>query len=68
MVGSEEMAGGDVVRNLRQVIDLCQQLADVAPLATTRRAASEAVNLASRGIITQSVGVGEEADDADPTE
>lgn len=68
VVGSEEMAGGDVVRNLRQVIDLCQQLADVAPVASTRRAASEAVHLASRGIITQSVGVGGEADDADPAE
>jgi len=49
------MAGGDVVRNLRQVIDLCQQIADVAPNPDTRRTGQLAVESAMRGIIRDAV-------------
>jgi ATP-dependent RNA helicase HelY len=55
VVGAEDMAGGDVVRNLRQVIDLCQQIADVAPNPDTRRTGQLAVESAMRGIIRDAV-------------
>jgi ATP-dependent RNA helicase HelY len=57
VVGAEEMAGGDVVRNLRQVIDLCQQIGSVAPNSATRRSAQQAVDAATRGIIRSSAVV-----------
>ena len=33
----EELSGGDFVRNVKQLIDLLRQLADVAPVPATRR-------------------------------
>jgi superfamily II RNA helicase len=49
------VAPGDFVRNVRQLIDLVRQLAQVAPSAATRRDADLAVALLRRGV----VGAGE---------
>jgi ATP-dependent RNA helicase HelY len=46
-----EVAPGDFVRNIRQLIDLVQQLAEVAPVAGTREAAAAAVRLLRRGVV-----------------
>jgi ATP-dependent RNA helicase HelY len=67
VVGAEEMTGGDFVRTMRQVIDLCQQLADVAEDPSTRRAASRAVSASVRGVIVDAVSQPIGEDDVDPT-
>lgn len=53
------LTGGDFVRNIRQVIDLVQQVAEVAPSAETRAVAAEAVDLCLRGVIADSAAIGE---------
>ncbi len=54
VVGDEDLTGGDFVRNVRQLIDLLRQLALVAPLAGTRRAAGRAADVAFRGVVADS--------------
>lgn len=51
IVDEEELTGGDFVRTMKQLIDLLRQVATVAPEAATRRAASEAVESARRGVV-----------------
>jgi superfamily II RNA helicase len=46
-----DVAPGDFVRNVRQLIDLLRQLAQVAPTAATGEAAATAVVLLRRGVI-----------------
>ncbi len=46
-----DIAPGDFVRNVRQVIDLVRQLAQVAPEPGTREAAQLAVALLRRGVV-----------------
>ena len=46
-----EVAPGDFVRNIRQLIDLVRQLAQVAPEPATREAAQLAVALIRRGVV-----------------
>jgi ATP-dependent RNA helicase HelY len=46
-----EVAPGDFVRNIRQLIDLVRQLAQVAPEPATRDAAQLAVALIRRGVV-----------------
>ena len=46
-----DVAPGDFVRNVRQVIDLVRQLAQVAPDPATRDAAELAVALLRRGVV-----------------
>ncbi len=46
-----DIAPGDFVRNVRQVIDLVRQLAQVAPDPRTRDAAQLAVALLKRGVV-----------------
>ena len=53
------LTGGDFVRNIRQVIDLTQQIADVAPKAETAQVASKAVEACLRGVIADSAAIGE---------
>ena len=51
MLDDEEMTGGDFVRNVKQVIDLLRQIADVAPdpeTAATARAGADALPARSR--------------------
>ena len=54
VVDAEELTGGDFVRTTRQLIDVLRQLAIVAPLKSTRRAASEAAEAAFRGVVSDS--------------
>jgi superfamily II RNA helicase len=46
-----EVAAGDFVRNVRQVIDLVRQIGQVAPSPATREAADLAVALLRRGVV-----------------
>ncbi len=55
VVETDEVSGGDFVRNVKQVIDLVRQIAEVAPSPVTRavaRAAEEALN---RGVVASVV-------------
>ena len=53
----EGFSGGDLVRNLKQVIDLCRRIAAVAPDAGTARAAQQAVRALNRGVVAASGAV-----------
>jgi ATP-dependent RNA helicase HelY len=46
-----EVAPGDFVRNVRQLMDLLRQLAQVAPVPDTAGAAEMAVSLLRRGVV-----------------
>jgi ATP-dependent RNA helicase HelY len=50
----EEMTGGDFVRNVKQVIDLLHQVADVAPVPETATTARAAADACLRGVIAAS--------------
>jgi len=50
----EEMTGGDFVRNVKQVIDLLRQIAEVAPVAETAATARVAADLCRRGVVAAS--------------
>jgi ATP-dependent RNA helicase HelY len=50
----EEMTGGDFVRNVKQVIDLLRQIADVAPEPTIAATAREAADRCLRGVVAAS--------------
>lgn len=54
VVGDEELTGGDFVRTTKQLIDLLRQLTIIAPSASTRRTAAEAVERAFRGVVADS--------------
>ncbi len=54
VVDADELTGGDFVRTIRQLVDLLRQLAIVAPLEATRRAASQAAGAAFRGVVSDS--------------
>lgn len=53
----EELTGGDFVRNVRQLVDLLRQLAEVAPVSDTRDAARRAAEALHRGVILASGSV-----------
>jgi ATP-dependent RNA helicase HelY len=50
----EEMTGGDFVRNVKQVIDLLRQIAEVAPDPATGATARAAVDAVLRGVVAAS--------------
>jgi ATP-dependent RNA helicase HelY len=52
----EDMTGGDFVRNVRQLVDLLRQLAEVAPSATTRADARTAGDALLRGVVVSAGG------------
>jgi ATP-dependent RNA helicase HelY len=54
---SEEIAGGDFVRNVKQCVDLLGQIGEVAPVRATRDAAHAAATACLRGVIRASSGV-----------
>jgi ATP-dependent RNA helicase HelY len=54
VVDADDLTGGDFVRTTRQLIDLLRQLAIVAPVRATRRAASQAAEAAFRGVVSDS--------------
>jgi ATP-dependent RNA helicase HelY len=58
LLGEHEMSGGDFVRNVKQLIDLLRQVAEVAPSATTRHAAGQAAAALFRGVVAASAVVG----------
>ncbi len=54
LLEDEEMTGGDFVRNIKQIIDLLRQIAEVAPDPGTREAAHRAADSCFRGVIAAS--------------
>ncbi len=54
VVDADEVSGGDFVRNVKQLVDLLRQLAEIAPLESTRRCASKAADLLFRGVVSAS--------------
>ena len=62
----EDLTGGDFVRNVRQLVDLLGQVAEVAPDATTRASARSAAGALVRGVIAASSRPGED-DETDET-
>ncbi len=52
-----ELTGGDFVRNIKQLVDLLGQIAEVAPLESTRRSARQAAAAAFRGVVSDSAAV-----------
>jgi ATP-dependent RNA helicase HelY len=65
VVEGEEVTGGDFVRTMRQLIDLLEQLAVVAPRRGTRRAAALARDLLFRGVVAASSRLPDVDTDAD---
>ncbi len=54
ILDDEEMTGGDFVRNVKQVIDLLRQLAEVAPAPETAAVAHAAADRCRRGVVAAS--------------
>jgi ATP-dependent RNA helicase HelY len=54
VIGDEDLTGGDFVRNVKTLIDLLRQIAEVAPLDATARAARAAADALHRGIVAAS--------------
>jgi ATP-dependent RNA helicase HelY len=65
IIADEEVSGGDFVRNVKQLIDLLRQLADVAPDRETRRAARAATDRLFRGVVAASSIISAGEDEAD---
>jgi ATP-dependent RNA helicase HelY len=65
VVEEEEVSGGDFVRNVKQLIDLLRQIAEIAPAEGTREAARQAHEALFRGVVAASsaVDVGDEMND-----
>lgn len=64
VVEAEELSGGDFVRNVKQLIDLLRQIAEVAPTAATRSVATQAAERLFRGVVASSTVVAAEGGDA----
>ncbi|CAN5268728.1 DEAD/DEAH box helicase [soil metagenome] len=60
----EEVSGGDFVRNVKQLIDLLRQLADVVPVAATAAQARRAADGLYRGVVSASSALAAEDDEA----
>lgn len=60
VIESEELSGGDFVRNMKQLIDLLRQLAIVCPVERTRKEAARAADLLMRGVVEASSAIAEE--------
>jgi ATP-dependent RNA helicase HelY len=58
VLGDDEMTGGDFVRNVKQLIDLLRQVADVAPAPETAEVARAAAEAMFRGVVAASSTVG----------
>jgi ATP-dependent RNA helicase HelY len=53
----DDVTGGDFVRQMRQLLDLLRQIAEVAPDPTTRDTARSAIPRVDRGVVAASSGV-----------
>jgi ATP-dependent RNA helicase HelY len=62
VVADEEVAGGDFVRTMKQLVDLARQLALVAPDPESRQRAREVGELAFRGVVADVVTAGGDVD------
>ena len=58
VLDDEELSGGDFVRNIRQLLDLLRQLAELAPDPRTAAAARQAGDRLGRGVVSASSDVG----------
>jgi ATP-dependent RNA helicase HelY len=58
VLADEDLSGGDFVRNVKQLIDLLRQIAEVAPLIATGHAAGDAADRLFRGVVAVSSAVG----------
>jgi ATP-dependent RNA helicase HelY len=58
VLSDEEMSGGDFVRNIKQLVDLLRQIADLALTPATRRNARSAADAVFRGVVSASSVVG----------
>jgi ATP-dependent RNA helicase HelY len=58
VLADEEVSGGDFVRNVKQLMDLLQQLGDIAPRPETAAAARAAADAIFRGVVAASSVVG----------
>jgi ATP-dependent RNA helicase HelY len=58
VLGDDDLSGGDFVRQMRQLLDLLRQIADVAPDPSTRETARSAIQRIDRGVVAASSGVG----------
>jgi len=54
LIAEEEMSGGDFVRNIKQLLDLLRQLAELAPSPGTRSACGAAAERVFRGVVAAS--------------
>ena len=61
VIESEELSGGDFVRNMKQLVDLLRQFSLIAPSASTRREALRAGELIMRGVVEASSTISESA-------
>jgi ATP-dependent RNA helicase HelY len=59
----EEMSAGDFVRNVRQVIDLLSQIAEVVPNDQTRKAMRNAVTAIDRDLVAAAARVQDDIED-----
>jgi ATP-dependent RNA helicase HelY len=60
VLAAEEMTGGDFVRNVKQVVDLLQQMGERAPDPATAATATAAVDACRRGVVVASTVVAAE--------
>jgi ATP-dependent RNA helicase HelY len=51
VLADDELTGGDCVRNVKQIVDLLRQVADVAPEPGTRERARETADACVRGVV-----------------
>lgn len=54
VIGDDEISGGDFVRQVKQLVDLLRQLADLAPEPATCKTARQAAALLDRGVVAAS--------------
>jgi ATP-dependent RNA helicase HelY len=52
VLAHEALSGGDFVRNVKQLVDLCRGVADVAPVPATATRARRAADALQRGVVT----------------
>ena len=65
VLSDDELTGGDFVRNVRQLLDLLRQVAEVAEDPDTGGTAREAADRLHRGVVVATVGIGPETPDRD---
>ena len=67
VIADEDLSGGDFVRNIKQLIDLLRQIAEVAPVPETAATARAAADALFRGIVAASSEVAGAAPQASPS-